>query len=382
MARVGNDNFLFQQIRGELTEPDKIVGLVANSENRIPIYLDVGEEETINVLCDEPDIKIDILYAADAPWTYELIVTTKEATGIFSVALEIGKVKYAFYAVVCITADEANKIRTLDFTKTSPPSILLHFDTEKELSIPSSQIYFQENTDKITDSQRSGYSPNALLYRGYIQSSTKCFRLDVLKEQAADVVYTEYYGVTYRLLSSFSKTVQYAASNKVSAKMTANRCTIVLEIPSEVDYDCYNLTKGTSSGLVVDKIAEGFCAFWDRNEKAAYYTVEILRAAQKRHIKGKYPLKKVIVYQGNAVYTLNEKEQVYSISNVNPETVSVSLQDLRFMISETIERNKCFYSINGLPKGLYLIQVKAENRNGELLWKSYLEHVWIYKVVI
>ena len=62
MARVGNDNFLFQQIRGELTEPDKIVGLVANSENRIPIYLDVGEEETINVLCDEPDIKIDILY--------------------------------------------------------------------------------------------------------------------------------------------------------------------------------------------------------------------------------------------------------------------------------------------------------------------------------
>ena len=259
---------------------------------------------------------------------------------------------------------------------------MLHFDTEKELSIPSSQIYFQENTDKITDSQSSGYSPNALLYRGYIQSSTKCFRLDVLKEQAADVVYTEYYGVTYRLLSSFSKTVQYAASNKVSAKMTANRCTIVLEIPSEVDYDCYNLTKGTSSGLVVDKIAEGFCAFWDRNEKAAYYTVEILRAGQKRHIKAKYPLKIVIVYQGNAVYTLNEKEQVYSISNVNPETVSVSLQDLRFMISETIERNKCFYSINGLPKGLYLIQVKAENRNGELLWKSYLEHVWIYKVVI
>lgn len=82
------------------------------------------------------------------------------------------------------------------------------------------------------------------------------------------------------------------------------------------------------------------------------------------------------------MYTLNEKDQVYSISNVNPETMSVSLQDLRFMISETIERNKCFYSINGLPNGLYLIQVKAENRNGELLWKSYLEPVWIYKVVI
>ena len=213
--------------------------------------------------------------------------------------------------------------------------------------------------------------------RGYIQSSTKCFRPDVLKEQAADVVYTEYYGVTYRQRSSYSKTVQYAAGNKVSAKMTANRCTIVLEIPSEVDYDRYNLTKGTTTGLVVDKIAEGFCAFWDRNEKAAYYTVEILRAAQKRHINGKYPLKKVIVYQGNAVYTFKGNNQVYSIGNGNPETMSVSLQDLRFMISETIERNKCFYSINGLPNGLYLIQVKAENRNGELLWKSYLEPVWI-----
>lgn len=377
MARVGNDNFLFQQIRGELTEPDKIVGLVANSENRIPIYLDVGEEETINVLCDEPDIKIDILYAADAPWTYELIVTTTEATGIFSVALEIGKVKYAFYAVVCITAEAANQIRMLDFTKTFLPSISLLLNTDKKLNIPFSQTYFQENTDKIMDPRRSGYYPNELLRRGYIQSEVKCFQLDVLNEQIADVVYTEYYGVTYRLLSSFSKTVQYAASNKVSAKMTANRCTIVLEIPSEVDYDRYNLTKGTTTGLVVDKIAEGFCAFWDRNEKAAYYTVEILRAAQKRHIKGKYPLKKVIVYQGNAVYTVNGNNQVYSIGNGNPETMSVSLQDLRFMISETIERNKCFYSINGLPNGLYLIQVKAENRTGELLWKSYLEPVWI-----
>lgn len=106
MARVGNDNFLFQQIRGELTEPDKIVGLVANSENRIPIYLDVGEEETINVLCDEPDIKIDILYAADAPWTYELIVTTKEATGIFSVALEIGE---AFIRALKIKSSQIQK---------------------------------------------------------------------------------------------------------------------------------------------------------------------------------------------------------------------------------------------------------------------------------
>ena len=157
MARVGNDNFLFQQIRGELTEPDKIVGLVANSENRIPIYLDVGEEETINVLCDEPDIKIDILYAADAPWTYELIVTTTEATGIFSVALEIGKVKYAFYAVVCITAEAANQIRMLDFTKTFLPSISLLLNTDKKLNIPFSQTYFQENTDKIMDPRRTSY---------------------------------------------------------------------------------------------------------------------------------------------------------------------------------------------------------------------------------
>ena len=159
--------------------------------------------------------------------------------------------------------------------------------------------------------------------------------------------------------------------------MTTNKSTIILEIPSEVDYDRYNLTKGASAGLVIDKIAEGFCAFWDRNEEAAYYTIEILRAAQKRYIKGKYPLKKVVVHQGIAVYTVNANNQVYSIGNGNPETMSVSLQDMRFMTSETIERNKCFYSISGLPNGLYLIQVKAEDRNGKILWKSYLEPAWI-----
>lgn len=148
----------------------------------------------------------------------------------------------------------------------------------------------------------------------------------------------------------------------------------------------YHIEKYSELGLIVKRgNTQNTVVFWDENEGAATYILELFRLSQEYHCfeyKDGFVQEAEIVEDDNALrcgqhLTTEAPGIVGNKFAVNQTYNGVHYNVLQFEFSMIkpvttiqIERNVFYHSFNDLPCGDYIVCLKIENRLGETIAES------------
>ncbi len=343
--------------------------------------IDPSKVKGVSVSCD--DRHVSITYKVDDNGDYEVKVKSKKITKEicyinFKIDIdegrESGSVILLLPIVFIIDNVEYNKLENIDINEDSISKRNVPCVIDDSFSIDCSDENIKINKDG---------SEYHNVNRGYNGYNTKVDDVDIwmadkkeycLESRTLRLNKIEFTGngcdkliVLKGDLNSQSRYI--SKDGKLRSKITdrnARQDKLVMYVLNTSNVDKYefmtDVTINNKLSLLPVRGGQGYVGltlFWDKQESAASYTVEFYKATAGGATLGDGD------FAVNYNFAIGRCDMYYKISDK-----AFLIKDVQFMLKDTVDRNKCYYSLMDLPAGYYVARVFAEDRSGNIIYKS------------
>ena len=224
-------------------------------------------------------------------------------------------------------------------------------------------------------------------YYGY-QISEPMIKADSVKvtlieqDRPRFVSYSSGIGTSYAVFQSNIQinTVFYKTDEnpvQYSAEKNLQNVKVFYYLKNKSNFDSYSLAKDIALSNELSVISEvfpnGLNVYWKPIEQAVHYYVEAFKAYDVYSYRSNND---VLAIENTVLFDTDQRKMIYFKDNK-----AFNLSQIRYMFKERVDREKSFFAQPYLAPGNYLIRVSAENRNGDVIAKSYAVLVSIYNQV-